>query len=209
MIEIEESTKVPFEGSIFKFQDINSIVHKEVSKIIHEEETVSNSDSSEDGTSEEIYIDDLSLHNINKYKDLLARKVYTDQITAISNEKAIKTNKVVSFSNVEVRYYPIILGDNPGSGYGAPVSISSDYFESATASIDHFEYHRKPRRTRQQLIKTHYSRKMLLKNIGYTEDEINERIREMRVIQKQRSASARSGIIYFAIQKIFKRKRKI
>ena len=156
----------------------------------------------------------LNLNNLTKQKSFVNRceavyNVSNNKInTSIDIDKKVasKSRNAVSFSTLEVRYYPIILGDNPESGAtnGAPISISWEYFDVMTIPIDCYELYRKPQKTRCQLIKTPYSRKQLLMRIGFSESSIDKRILEMKIIRKQRFRSYRNAILYdYFCKKLF------
>ena len=162
-------------------------------------------DGDNSSSNDDIYIDDLSLQNLGKYEDRLMK---LSSNTAVNGNIDTSIRKRASFSFIEVRYYPLIMGDNPCVSGGPPVSTSSDYFDSAKVRLHHFEEYRKPRRTRQQLIKTPFSRIKLLKSIGYTESEIDQRVKEMTVIQKQRASSVKDGAIRNTLKRMFKGKGK-
>jgi len=52
----------------------------------------------------------------------------------------------VSFSKVEIRCYPMILGDNPGVDNGVPITLSWEYSRPITVSLNLHEYLRQSNR---------------------------------------------------------------
>jgi hypothetical protein len=99
----------------------------------------------------------------------------------------------VRFSSVEVREYPICMGDNPGSFKGAPISMDWDFFASKTLPVDDFEL--RPRRLQmQQFYMDPLQRVLILKRVGYSGDEIKEgtaRVNELRARRQRTKDSLR------------------
>jgi hypothetical protein len=102
----------------------------------------------------------------------------------------------VSFETVEIRRYPMILGDNPSCRYGCPVSLGWEYEEIPTISVDDYEDYRMKQRPRRQgkqlyqLILNYYQRKDIFGRMGLDRNELKQREREMLKIQRQRSRTA-------------------
>lgn len=55
------------------------------------------------------------------------------------------TSKKVTFKSLEIRSYPIILGDNPNCSHGPPIQIDWEPFRTKKFSIDEYEARRKSR----------------------------------------------------------------
>jgi len=95
-------------------------------------------------------------------------------------------NLSVSFADVEVRSYPIILGDNPAVSAGPPITI--DWYPShlAACSVDDYE------KTREGIIRgiielkmpSHVRFDMLSKTVKTA--EIAKRTKEMTDVKRQR-----------------------
>jgi hypothetical protein len=102
----------------------------------------------------------------------------------------------VSFENVEIRRYPMILGDNPSCRCGCPVSLGWEYDEELpTISVDDYELYRKKHRRREgkqlyQLILNYYQRQDIFGRMGLDPSELKQREREMLKIQRQRQHTA-------------------
>ena len=102
----------------------------------------------------------------------------------------------VSFENVEIRRYPMILGDNPSCRCGCPVSLGWEYEEIPTISVDDYEDYRikhRPRRQGKQLyqlILNYYQRQDIFGRMGLDPIELKQRGREMLKIQRQRKHTA-------------------
>jgi len=98
----------------------------------------------------------------------------------------------VRFSSVKIREYDMILGDNPSSQCGPPVTIDWDYNEISSLSLDQYEDNRVPRRTyRQMFINGRYRAHILSYSAGHTEDEILKSENDCKKIQKQRDNTRR------------------
>jgi hypothetical protein len=102
----------------------------------------------------------------------------------------------VSFENVEIRRYPMILGDNPSCRYGCPVSLGWEHEETPTTSVDDYEDYRikhRPRRQGKQLcqlILNYCQRKDIFLRMGLDSGELKQREQEMLKIQRQRKRTA-------------------
>lgn len=105
--------------------------------------------------------------------------------------------KSVRFANVELREYEMCLGDNPAVARGAPVSLDWKYNrERSYKSLDDFEgsEHSKGKlgyglgvaTKRPSLERLH-----LLKDLGYSREEIKEATDTAQLIQRQRFRTRR------------------
>jgi len=97
----------------------------------------------------------------------------------------------VSFSCVEIRKYPIILGDNPSCKKGAPISIDWNYFEKNDHLIDDYELERNGnRRSKCEFKVGPVARKRILKEeSGVSEERIRYAIMAVNQTQKRRIES--------------------
>ncbi len=119
----------------------------------------------------------------------------TDLSEASSDEGTPETKSrrplhKVKFDMIQVRDYNITLGDNPSCSYGPPVSLDWEYDERDPISLESFEDVKSkiPRRKAYQMHMISRQRSDLLRNeAGFTDDEIEKVVEEMRKIQKERS----------------------
>jgi len=111
----------------------------------------------------------------------------------LSHSERNKEKHKVSFGGIEVRFFPMILGDNPGgSTSGPPVTIGWEPFSTASISIDKYESRRKPRRKVEQLLLSPLHRQRMLTSVaGYTYEQVRESMREVKKIRRQRESSLR------------------
>lgn len=113
--------------------------------------------------------------------------------------KAKMTKTKVSFSNVSVRMYPITIGNNPGGADGPPLSLSWDYTSLGKATVEDFELHRKDpkfqRRNQKSLHIPAHRRVGLLKDAGFSEEEIYMASREAAVERQIRRSSVHQAIM--------------
>lgn len=118
-----------------------------------------------------------------------------------------RSGSSVSFSTIEIRSYPIILGDNPAcDDNGPPLTIDWDPINSRKLHVDKYERwlgSKGGHRTSDQLKIAGCFRYRLLKTSGACtrDDEIFNRMTEMDKIRKARRQSNR---IYFWQRKIKK-----
>lgn len=92
----------------------------------------------------------------------------------------------VSFSTLTIREYPIIVGDNPSSFKGAPLTIGWNFQSETTQSVDDFETNRAPRRYRLDLVLSASDRDHLLKEAGYARNELIALTRPVNISRNQR-----------------------
>ena len=95
---------------------------------------------------------------------------------------------MVSFGDVTIRNYPIILGANPATSLGAPVCIDWEYTEQEPLPVDDYENSRKgKRRTKQHyMYLSYYRRQEILHNAGYTDKEFKQAERQVSRIHWSR-----------------------
>ncbi|KAG7367279.1 hypothetical protein IV203_029950 [Nitzschia inconspicua] len=94
----------------------------------------------------------------------------------------------VAFTNIQIRKYFMILGDNPSTPIGPPLSLGWEYEVLPTMNITDFESFRLRSRRFQtnHLILSHYRRVEIVQRIGYTQEEVAKVEKEMKKIQTQR-----------------------
>jgi len=97
----------------------------------------------------------------------------------------------VRFDKVQIRDYPVILGDNPATTEGPPLTIDWVYDIADEFSVDEYETTRPPRRGTVEMNIPHDMRIDMLKRCGFTSKEILQRIKEVsdarnaRLVTKQ------------------------
>lgn len=94
----------------------------------------------------------------------------------------------VSFSHIEIRHHERELGDNPScTGGVAPITLSWKPCSSTTCvSVDDYELRRPNRRKNSDLITPAFVRYEWVKDAGFSRQQINERIAEIKQVQKNR-----------------------
>jgi len=135
--------------------------------------------------------DDSSNHAMNS-NECASKQTSLTSSTDMSSNNDDDESMRVRFSSVKIREYDIILGDNPSSQYGPPVTIDWEYNEMPSLSLDQYEDNRAPRRThRQMFINGRYRAQILINSAGHTEDEILKAENDCKKVQKQRNATRR------------------
>ncbi len=95
----------------------------------------------------------------------------------------------VQFSTIEIREYPITLGDNPGGRSGPPISLGWDYSISSKMNLDTYESRRDPtiRRSISEFYISSQDRVCaLLKTDGCSMKDIFDACATARSIRKDR-----------------------
>jgi len=102
----------------------------------------------------------------------------------MTEESSMK--KAVSFTNLEIRSYPYILGDHPECKFGAPVTLGWEHFHQNETTIDLYETTKGPKRAYCQLLIPAYDRRQMLLAKGISRQDIREAIVESAKIKHQR-----------------------
>mmetsp|Transcript_26950 Transcript_26950/g.41292 ORF Transcript_26950/g.41292 Transcript_26950/m.41292 type:complete len:216 (+) Transcript_26950:95-742(+) len=96
--------------------------------------------------------------------------------------KSIKQRKI-RFSDIEIREYSIILGDNPSVSCGAPITISWNHDEDTTEiiDVDDFEERRaKSRKNQEDLRIKSCTREVWLRKAGFSTAELIKSMSQCR-----------------------------
>jgi hypothetical protein len=93
--------------------------------------------------------------------------------------------KSVRFSTVEIREYPITIGDNLSVASGVPHTIEWDHLQEETRKMNVNQYERKRptqrRRQGESLILDPQTREQRLRSVGYTTQDFLDAIRAREV----------------------------
>lgn len=107
---------------------------------------------------------------------------------ATEDDCRVEKNRSVNvrMGEIEIRTYPVILGDHPDCSSGPPVTIAWEYSKRQVMNIDDFESNHS-RRSGTELVMSYYDRKRLVRHYSrYTDQEINEAINEVNRVKRQR-----------------------
>lgn len=157
---------------------------------VEKDDVVSETESSScDSTDVSInHDDDLN----DDYVELSTTRKQISSILSTSKCKNKKKNDMkkprVKFGDLEMRFYNRRLGDNPACTSGAPVELDWTYNKDTfSTSINEYETHRLPRRSRRQLAMTSITRRnMMIYHFGCTHDQIDRAAQGTKKIQRQR-----------------------
>mmetsp|Transcript_14023 Transcript_14023/g.17665 ORF Transcript_14023/g.17665 Transcript_14023/m.17665 type:complete len:244 (+) Transcript_14023:123-854(+) len=109
--------------------------------------------------------------------------IATDEM--MTREGGGRSRRCVKMGEIEIRTYPVILGDHPECSAGPPVTIDWDYSRRQILNLDEYESSRRCKRS--NLVISYYDRKKLLKSFfRYSDREIDEAISEVNRIKRQR-----------------------
>jgi hypothetical protein len=99
------------------------------------------------------------------------------------------SSKSVSFGDVQVREFPMILGDNPACSSGAPVSIDWDHVDEFTLTVNDAKSARSGR-SKKTISVT--KRAQMLMGSGYSIEDIAEAVLLIEEIKMNRFESSNS-----------------
>ena len=95
-------------------------------------------------------------------------------------------SKSVRFSTVEIREYPMILGDHPSVSSGPPITVDWQYHSVVQVPLDRYnESKSKNSRSKKQMVMPLSSRLLIARNAGCTYDEIRQRLNEINELRTQ------------------------
>jgi hypothetical protein len=113
----------------------------------------------------------------------------------------------VTFGEIQVREFERIVGDHPGvSDRGPPLAIGWGYNERQAVQVETFEAERRPSRSvgHLQPLKGELRRNILLYGFSVSTDDINESLREVCRVQKQRSKTNKQGKFGRCVESVMK-----
>lgn len=119
--------------------------------------------------------------------------------------KEQKDEPHVRFSHVQVREYPICMGDNPGAYRGVPISMGWDAIATKTLPVDDFELRATRRHQLQHFRIDPLERVLMLKRVGYSGREIKEgtaTVDEVRVSRLQTIKALRFASLYENLERV-------
>lgn len=93
----------------------------------------------------------------------------------------------VSFSSLQIREYPIRVGDNPSIMTGTPLTIDWVHVNVINCGIDEYESGKPPPRTMVELRIPGKCRYQILKNQGFSQEEIRRGTRAANICRSQRT----------------------
>eukprot|EP00980_Cylindrotheca_fusiformis_P017511 scaffold5493_cov166-Cylindrotheca_fusiformis.AAC.1 len=101
-----------------------------------------------------------------------------------SERSSCSLDASVRFSHVQIREYPICIGDNPSTTEGPPISLGWEYDEEKEIPVD--ENEQKKRRSLEELTLSNLKRMARLHSCGYDKAEIKKAIMETNVERDRR-----------------------
>jgi len=144
---------------------------------------------------------DDSLHNSTKNKEVArvrrqlrvfnlsqschARIEQTASVS-LSDLSKVKDHLSVSFRNISIREYPMIVGDNPSVSSGPPLTIAWEFDELGTIPLDSYEHNRPTRRSSDQMSIPKMERLKILENSGISRSEIEKVVKDVNIARSQR-----------------------
>jgi hypothetical protein len=106
-------------------------------------------------------------------------------------------NRRVRFQNVEIREFKMTLGNHPSATSGPPVMLDWELFSPRKVlSLDGYERTRPPRRKRRHLkLSLHQRHTILVKERGFSFEEVKSAWQEALEIRKQRKETLKRGYV--------------
>jgi hypothetical protein len=92
----------------------------------------------------------------------------------------------ISFSYIDIREYPICIGDNPGGSRGTPLSIEWKHVSEVQIGLEEYEDARPERRNHSALAMGETYRYDLLRRSGYSQKDIRIQTKPVNMERAQR-----------------------
>ena len=106
----------------------------------------------------------------------------------------------VSFGHVDIRYYPMELGENPSVSIGPPVQLAWQHDAEETHDLDLYEWERQPKRRQRgrqaDMALTHYKRRHILAIAGHSMEEIQAVEKSIHKQQRRRPLLAMTACVF-------------
>lgn len=113
----------------------------------------------------------------------------------------------VSFDSVNIREYPVTLGDNPGVSAGPSLTIDWKPQSEVEIPLDEYETNRPPRRDYMEMSIPKDVRMEMLQNSGHTKKEIMASVRSTNIgrhCRKKTNAMAHMHDTHEAIEDVYR-----
>jgi hypothetical protein len=146
-------------------------------------------------------------HSVSSYTIGLRDDLEESHHGGIDHNQKQKYPKMVTFSTIEVREYPIIPGDNPASLSGVPLTIDWTPFETASCHVDEYEANKPPSRQMVELRMPPSYRKELLRRLGFSRSELLASLQTTTIVRNQRRRTVETMQYYKAQEALEKVKR--
>jgi len=92
----------------------------------------------------------------------------------------------VTFGALEIREYPITIGDNPGGNRGPPLTISWEYQSTAVMDVSEYETLKPDRRSGGEIIIPVSVRENMLREAGFSRGEIQAAVKHVNIARNRR-----------------------
>lgn len=94
--------------------------------------------------------------------------------------------KAVRFSTIQIKEYPIIVGDNPSVCRGVPITIDWTPLSEMQCSVDDYEEQRPKPRSTTELCMPSSRRADLLIRLGFSRQEVNKGTKAANIVRGRR-----------------------
>ena len=107
----------------------------------------------------------------------------TSLTTPSSSDDSVKT---VRFSTIEVRHFPITIGDSLSCADGVPHTIEWDHLQDQTEKmpVNFYERQRGGRRQGESLVLDSLEREQKLRKVGFTTQDLLDAVRAREVARR-------------------------
>jgi hypothetical protein len=121
-------------------------------------------------------------------RGILRVKTQRESVSTVSTKVGLASHDKlsISFSFIEIREYPICIGDNPAGLTGTPLSIEWKHFSEVQIELEEYEKERPARRNLSGLAMGEKVRHDMLRRIGYSIVDIRSGTKPVNIDRAQR-----------------------
>ena len=139
------------------------------------------------------------LTEVPQYHETMDDEITMTRTVKDENNNTTTTKKAVDFDTVSVRYYDRILGDNPACHDGLPITFDWDYSHEKQYAVNDYErcYHHNNQQHNKPpvLLSLLEKERHLMMTCGITPQELKNKKREMKSIQRQRRITRTGNLL--------------
>lgn len=95
-------------------------------------------------------------------------------------------NQGVTFKEITIRDYPMIVGDNPSVSSGPPLALDWEFFNETTLSVDVYEESKPVPRNGREMIVPRVRREQIFRDAGYTYNQLIKLTKPVNIARLQR-----------------------
>ena len=139
-----------------------------------------------------------------KPKSALLQPRWTPDGRPLRQEEDVNRSRSVQFNEVNITEFPMTLGNHPNASSGPPVMLDVKPRSTQSMDLESYEKGRQPRRSRRQLkLSLQQRHAILVKEKGFTFDEVKSAWQEALDVRKQRKETLERGLTQMKLDEVW------